>query len=120
MTDVEERVEAGAEWLDEHAPGWEHKLSFQELKMESPCSCVLGQVFFQEALAAGILNSEWHDQDLVTKPAGFHYAGKRVGLCNSEELGFDAMGGEPEEYDELRDAWLALVKDRFDNGTLSG
>lgn len=38
------RVQAGAEWLDEHYPGWEDKVDTFTLSMSAGNQCVLGQV----------------------------------------------------------------------------
>ena len=45
MTTIEERVEAGAEWLDANRPGWVDRINLETLDLGSTCNCVLGQEF---------------------------------------------------------------------------
>lgn len=47
-----ERVAAGAAWLDEHQPGWDHLIDLGRLDMSDGCLCVLGQVYESAARAA--------------------------------------------------------------------
>src|SRR5688572_22488330 len=50
------QVAAGAEWLDEHYPGWEDKVDVFRLNMADGNHCVLGQV--GRTMAADRLDSE--------------------------------------------------------------
>lgn len=51
----EERVEAGAAWLDENAPAeWWDRVDTENIYMMDGASCILGQVFAGEADLAGI------------------------------------------------------------------
>lgn len=115
MTKADALVANGAEFLDEMAPGWEHKLNFQSLEMSGPCRCVLGQVFFDEAVQKNVTAT---DIDGTRQPSGFYWAINELESFDTSLYGFD--------YDEevgwiaLRDAWVALVKNRFDTGALSG
>lgn len=54
-----ERVARGAEFLDEHRPGWRSEINLADLDLESTCGCVLGQLFGTygdglRALATGV------------------------------------------------------------------
>ncbi len=45
-TGFENVVAAGAKWMDENGPvNWAGLIDLQKFKMESPCGCVLGQVW---------------------------------------------------------------------------
>lgn len=52
---IEERVAAGAEWLDANAPGWVERIDLLRLRLLSECGCVLGQMFgnFSDAPLGG-------------------------------------------------------------------
>lgn len=43
-TTIAERVAAGAEWLDQHEPGWVERIDLDRLDLASACRCVLGQL----------------------------------------------------------------------------
>lgn len=45
MASIEERVTAGAAWLDEHRPGWWQRIDLETLDLGDPCKCVLGQEY---------------------------------------------------------------------------
>ena len=45
MTTIEERVEAGAKWLDANRPGWVDRINLKTLNLGDPCKCVLGQEY---------------------------------------------------------------------------
>lgn len=42
---IEERVAAGAEWLDANASGWVAQIDLSSLDIAEPCGCILGQVY---------------------------------------------------------------------------
>lgn len=52
--ELEDRVEAGAEYLDKHFPGWEDRINVATLSLINCQQCVLGQLtgHYAEALAA--------------------------------------------------------------------
>jgi hypothetical protein len=49
-----DRVHAGAKLLDKEQPGWESKISEEQLEMESPFQCILGQVFVNGTINGNI------------------------------------------------------------------
>jgi hypothetical protein len=42
---IEQRVANGVEWLDNNRPSWIAEVNPKTLAFESPCNCVLGQLF---------------------------------------------------------------------------
>ena len=94
MPTLEERVQAGAEYLDEIRPGWEEEVNTDHLQLNNCLDCVLGQLFgdFDEALA---------ELDITEGDA------KSMGFLLSEFRNF-----EEEDYPELTDIWRDLIKKR--------
>jgi hypothetical protein len=45
VTDIAERVAAGAALLDEHQPGWDQRINLTFLSLPDTCCCILGQLF---------------------------------------------------------------------------
>lgn len=45
LDEVAERVTRGAEWLDANVPGWVERVDVETLDLQSPCRCVLGQLY---------------------------------------------------------------------------
>lgn len=45
MTTIQERVEAGAAWLDANRPGWVDRINLETLALERCFDCVLGQIY---------------------------------------------------------------------------
>jgi hypothetical protein len=43
VTSIDERVAAGAAWLDANRPGWWQRINLDTLDLGDPCECVLGQ-----------------------------------------------------------------------------
>lgn len=95
MTAVAERVARGVALLDEHKPGWAKRIDLDALHMSGCLSCVLGQVFADEAAdvdqAAGIEYGTGYD-------AGCEY----LGIEGTDDLyGFDLTG--------IGDTWAGLT-----------
>ena len=49
MTAARVRVNRGARFLDEVAPGWENRIDLETLKLNDGMHCICGQVFAEEA-----------------------------------------------------------------------
>ncbi len=90
----ESHVAAGAAWLDREAPGWERKINFETLDISDPRHCITGQVF----------------------GASFGYLDVCMRLRRTTRASMTTLGFVDAED---KDAWVALVKHRFDTGTLS-
>lgn len=93
---VEQRVAAGAAWLDEHEPGWADRIDVAELDVGMSCSCVLGQ-----------LDGDFHD--------GMQERG--LSVARAGQLGFTLTEDESsmnvsDEFDALTAAWRQLIETR--------
>jgi hypothetical protein len=104
MESVKVRVARGAEWLDKEVPGWEEQIDLSTLDLADSCQCILGQVYRNVAKACcwdGYIHGKNH-------------------LClNTFELGFTTFGSDY-DWALLDQAWITLIKDRFDRGDLNG
>jgi len=104
---IEQRVAAGAEWLDARMPGWVDKVSLDRLRLLSPCDCILGQAFGDFYTAP--LPCEFEARDEVAANLGFMSSVE----INDELLGsaaFDAYdSAEQQEYRELHTEWTRLI-----------
>ena len=112
--DLDRCVERGAAWLDKVRPGWEREVDLALLEMSLGCRCILGHITgFTDRQMDGLCLHET-GYGLVTsviEAAGFD------GDLWARRHGFDAPSGV--EFDALEEAWISLVKDRFDSGDLS-
>lgn len=113
---VEERVAAGAEWLDANEPGWERRVDLASLELHNACRCVLGQVFNDRAEA---VQQGDNPQCVET---GWDYALDIVRMPSTAPLGFSIFSGgqgAAEQWAALDEAWISLIKERFASGLLS-
>lgn len=109
--DVETRVERGVLWLDEHVPGWYHRIDLDVFDIRSCNRCVCGQVFEDEAYASRRDNPEYpscNGYDYFTNhydhaPVEFGFEARYQGRTG-EEIG--------SEYSELQAAWARLIHKR--------
>jgi len=87
---IEQRVAAGAAWLDQHEPGWLDRIDAWGLDLASSCRCILGQVY------------------------GSFYAAPDTVLDQAAALGFDVTdtGDNPAEFLRLEGAWWDLIERR--------
>lgn len=122
----EEQITAGAEWLDEFKPGWERLIEPATLSLESPCRCVLGQVFYDEAVLA---TGEEND-DMLDAVNGFDWALETLNVEFTpwaRDHGFSVAAKDFQYVEEtyhaafaiLEDEWIEFVKERFNTGALS-
>lgn len=89
MSSIEERVAAGARWLDEHRPGWVDRIDLETLDLGDPCRCVLGQEYGNYTFALDEILDD-------VSPAS---------------RGFNAWATTG-EYPALTDAWRRLIEQR--------
>lgn len=92
---VEDKVAAGVLWLDLNRPGWEEEIDLHELRMSSPCRCILGQ-----------LEGEFW-------PAACAEAGSHAAVW-AVERGFTRFTGSSYSWEDLDEAWSAVVQARKD------
>jgi len=88
---VQERVEAGASFLDEVHPGWDKEINLAELNMKSSTRCILGQVY-------GLYNKGMYTLRITTPV--------------SRDLGFSAFPGTSSAYRLVTAEWKKLIKKR--------
>lgn len=102
-SEIMDRVQRGAAWLDEKRPGWLEEISLEQLDVSSISECILGQ------LGAGSMRAA-------------------LGMCELQCLcsdcwsegpmrGFDVIPGqqgtgEDIEYAQLTEAWKLVVSAR--------
>jgi len=100
METAEERVAAGAEWLDAAKPEWPTLVNRETLDLASCGNCILGQVFAEEAEAQGYGDGYTMHLDII----GWDHLGIVA------DRGF--AGVNPEDYVLLHTAWLAELNRR--------
>jgi hypothetical protein len=105
MTDltIEQRVEAGAAWLDASRPGWLDRIDLDELRMDYCDACILGQIFgdYWDAPLADHIPPYGEEMDKYEAKAA--------------QLGFqsvDQRTGSTAELSELGAEWRALIEGR--------
>jgi hypothetical protein len=82
-------VERGAEFLDEHVPGWEKLVDLNTLDLSDGCKCVVGQVVRPR------------------RKGNFFDKLRRLGIPNEgHKLGF--MGGHA-TFPRLTEAWVVEI-----------
>lgn len=100
MASIEERVESGARWLDEHRPGWWRRIDLDTLDLGDPCKCVLGQEYGDFSYAP---------VDNLGHPS---VAGKGFNaLAFIAPLPIDYAAAE-KELDDLTAEWCRLIEHR--------
>lgn len=87
-TDIDERVQRGANLLDQVRPGWHTRVDITRLHLGSCTRCVLGQLF-----------GEFRGGTAVLFPGD---------AAESIAYGFDG----DDEHTELTLAWLDLINER--------
>ncbi len=107
---IRDRVEKGAAWLDDREPGWEGRINLGELFISDVTQCICGQVFLEN-----LENSAWNTVN------GYDYA-QRLDGFQPGTMGFETLNwnNANAEYGALGDAWVELIKERYDTGMLSG
>lgn len=103
---VRERVQRGAEYLDEMDPGWHRRVNANTLELEDGQHCVLGQLHGEFRLGLG----RSHVLTLSSAP--------RASL-SPVAYGFKCVEGvsdewEARDYELLTQAWRAAVRRRQD------
>lgn len=110
--DLEVCAKQGAVWLDQVSPGWAEVIDLDDLNMESPVSCVLGQMYggryghgilaLAEELGVDVYaddgNADPRKCDEVAVGGGFNAP-------------YDAVDPEA-TFDRLNEAWMHLIGER--------
>lgn len=90
---VEQRVAAGAAWLDTNRPGWSELVDPATLNINDGCLCVLGQVYGH----------------YFQSPNDARWADKERDQYLADVYGFN---GDPREMQALNAAWRTLLAAR--------
>lgn len=114
---IEDRVAAGAAWLDERIPEWVEQIDLFALRLSDGCRCILGQTF-GDYTRAPISGGRQHDEDWDWDwPPEYDRAAAALGFQASEVA--DSRGRRAivelvrdREYDALQEAWTRLVLGR--------
>jgi hypothetical protein len=97
---IDERVAAGATWLDANRPGWWQRINLDTLDLGDECKCILGQEhgdYFRAPLCGDI------DDDQRDRVAA------EMGMFSMAEVEGHPNGGE---YSALTAAWRTLIQAR--------
>jgi hypothetical protein len=102
MTTIDDRVAAGAAWLDANRPGWWQRINLATLDLTLGCGCILGQLDGNFYDAPEVIQaSTIHALKEFAAPLGF-----LADTDNEERL------SEWEEYAALTAAWRTLIQAR--------
>lgn len=118
--ELQPRVEAGAEWLDQVLPGWHLKIDLSRLSMYSECQCVLGQLAIDIAPEGYTAMKNFDEPTLgfwswvcgrlggVTKLTNQEAVDRGFNLGSDDEAHFD----DTTNWDVLHDLWTLLISAR--------
>lgn len=91
---IEERVQAGATFLDANVPGWWKKIDLEKLDISSPFDCIIGQLYGRCYYGLEVL-------------------GCLLGCCeNKDNLGFALSVYCKDTYCILTKIWKNLIQQR--------
>jgi len=88
---VQERVVAGASFLDKNMPGWDKEINLADLNMADTRKCILGQLFYNYSVGKDRLN---------------------ITFAESKDLGFDSIVNTNSAYRRIEAAWIEHIKIR--------
>lgn len=115
---LEERIALGVQFLDAVKPGWAGQIDTNELELSNPASCVLGQLYREEAETvyaespwSGYTIGGWRLHDWLVKSG--HYADEEIGaaqeLAGFERLGVYEAETSDDTYESLQAAWMKVI-----------
>ncbi|GAA4626729.1 hypothetical protein GCM10023196_036150 [Actinoallomurus vinaceus] len=102
MPSIPERVAKGAALLDEKLPGWHDRIDLDQLRLSSPCNCILGQTWDGE-VEHGDDPFFLHANRLFGRESGVHVEAAHG--FNSVHSGRAAR----EEFGELTAEWRRII-----------
>lgn len=102
MSTIAERVAKGSALLDKHIANWWQHIDLATLALVSPCRCVLGQLFPNEAIPA-----DSYADGLAVLQVEF-YSGSTFGF-DAETAG---TGEQASEYKALTAEWRRVIEER--------
>lgn len=121
--DFRPNVERGMAWLDEHRPGWEHRIDLRRLDLDSTCDCLLGQEFDLESRHARFASRKdiWGWDVMNGYDVGFEMIAMESPFLRNEDhmatikqarnLGFAAESDD--DYEELTNTWRKAIETRL-------
>lgn len=131
MSEVTERVAAGAAWLDEVMPGWFNDIDLSTMKIKTTCNCVLAQLVKDVDNEWGWLKEHpesrfdawvWEDEDAgqVAVPDDiWQKVPAHLTYEEASSLGFVARSFDTTyEYGLLQDEWEQLINERRENAPM--
>lgn len=99
LAEIRQRIRDGAEWLDQHRPGWHSQLDMVEFDMNDLDCCILGQLY-----------PKWDGPGVPTEVG-------KMKLADLDKLGFWVLPGTWEygspTYAQLTVEWRQLILDRL-------
>jgi hypothetical protein len=104
-------VADGAAHMDAQVPGWERHVDVSKIDMASGCQCVLGQV---GQVIMEKQRAVWLSDHCMQMPDGEI---STPWSWMKTHFDFDIVGAFSST--SVHDAWVALIKERFDSGILS-
>lgn len=102
MSTARTRVQAGVAWLDSNIPDWRGHIDVASLNLAWPTSCVLGQLFAEEAHDAEYEDGYDYAYDK-------HFAGDEDVVDYGFDIRPDGHGTMHARYEELTGLWRAQL-----------
>jgi hypothetical protein len=104
MTTIDDRVAAGAAWLDANRPGWWQRINLATLDLGDPCRCVLGQDFGGFGKGVSAVGGDLARWMKTCANLGFYSSRDAAGTYVPTEI--------EREYAALTAAWRTLITAR--------
>lgn len=118
-TEYDERVAAGAAFLDEHWPGWDYQIDIEMFDLCDPCECVLGQVyggFYEACHKLGLDDARPNNGQRADEAHAlgfFENARDDETFVSVYDPGYrDALEKRESRWSELERAWVRLIEER--------
>lgn len=108
------RVRRGAEFLDEHRPGWASRIDLETFCLTDPCECVLGQVeddYYKGLANLGLpsgIPSDFDGRFGIYKNDKAH----DLGFFENSLLENDCDPHRDRRWDDLHETWVAIIRQR--------
>jgi len=107
----ETRVLRGADFLDEHHPGWEKNIDLETFCLTDPCNCVVGQVegdYYVGLKNFGLSPLLGPDSIIVYH----HDEAHDLGFFENSLLEDDCDPHRDRRWDDLHETWVSLIRAR--------
>lgn len=118
MSNLADRIKLGVMFLNDVKPGWAGQIDTDELDLSDPQSCVLGQLYrdeaeevYPDAPFSGYTIGGFRLHDWLVKNG--HYEDDEIGaaqeLAGFERLGIYESTASDDTYDSLQEAWTEVI-----------